>query len=37
MCERKKQIDVGKNKVIKMLDTGEKSNLKIKMKDEVME
>ena len=38
MCERRKlKINVGKSKVMKMSDTGEKGNLSIKVKEEVME
>ena len=38
MCERRKlKINVGKSKVMKMSDTGEKSNLSIKVKEEVMD
>ena len=37
MCERRKlKISVGK-KVMKMSDTGEKGNLRINVKEEVME
>ena len=38
VCERRKlKINVGKSKVMKMSDTGEKGNLRIKVKEEVME
>ena len=38
VCERRKlKINVGKSKVMKMSDTGEKGNLIIKVKEEVME
>ena len=38
VCERRKlSINVGKGKVRKMLGTGEKGNLRIKVKEEVME
>ena len=38
VCERRKiKISVGKSKVIKMSDTGEKGDLRIKAKEEVME
>ena len=38
VCERRKlKINVGKSKVTKMSDTGEKGNLRIKVKEEVME
>ena len=34
VCERKKlKINVGKSKVMKMLDKGEKGNLRIKVKE----
>ena len=35
-CKRRKlKINVGQSKVIKMSDTGEKGNLRIKVKEEV--
>ena len=38
VCERRKsKINVGKSKVMKMSDTGEKGNLSIKVKEEIME
>ena len=38
VCERRKlKINVGKSKVMKMSDTGEKGNRSIKVKEEVME
>ena len=38
VCERRKlKINVGKSKVMKMSDMGEKGNLSIKVKEEVME
>ena len=38
VCERRKlKINVGKSKVMKMSDTGEKGNLRIKVKEEHMD
>ena len=38
VCERRKlKINVGKSKVMKMSDTVKKGNLRIKVKEEVME
>ena len=38
VCERRKsKINVGKSEVMKMSDTGEKCNTRIKMKEVVME
>ena len=38
MCERRKlKINVGKSKVMKISDTGEKGNLRIKVKEKLME
>ena len=37
VCERRKlKINVGKSKVMKMWDTGEKGNLRVKVTKEVM-
>ena len=38
VCERRKlKINVGKSKVVKKSDTGEKGNVRIRVKKEVME
>ena len=38
VCKRRKlKINVGKSKVMKMSDTGEKDNLRIKVKEKIME